>query len=270
VWTGFDYLGEPTPYYGDLTGLTPNTRRYEQILKMLESQGVKEVPSRSSYFGILDLAGFKKDRFYLYQSKWRPDLPMAHILPHWNWPERKGQITPVHLYTTGDEAELFLNGKSLGKKTKDPSQYRLRWDDVIYQPGELKAVVYRNGKPWADDVMKTTGKPSVLGISADNTEIKSDGKDLVFITVRIEDRNGLLVPRSNNQVIFSIEGPGKLIATDNGDATSHESFQSKSRKAFNGLCLAIVAAEKGASGIITVVCSSVGLKSASTKINITP
>ncbi|HOB85786.1 MAG TPA: beta-galactosidase GalB [Bacteroidales bacterium] len=268
VWTGFDYLGEPTPYYGDLTGLTPNTRRYEQILKMLESQGVKEVPSRSSYFGILDLAGFKKDRFYLYQSKWRPELPMAHILPHWNWPERKGQVTPVHVYTSGDEAELFLNGKSLGKKSKGVSQYRLRWDDVVYQPGELKVVAYRNGKVWAEDIKKTTGKAAGLSASADRNEINSDGKDLVFITVRVEDKNGLTVPRSNNQLNFSIEGPGKIIATDNGDPTNHESFQAKSRKAFNGLCLAVVAAEKGAKGKITVKCESKGLKSTVTEISI--
>ena len=269
VWTGFDYLGEPTPYYGDLTGLTPKTRRYDQILKMLENQGVKEVPSRSSYFGILDLAGFKKDRFYLYQSKWRPDFPMAHILPHWNWPERKGQVTPVHVYTSGDEAELFLNGKSLGKKSKGTSQYRLRWDDVVYQPGELKVVAYKNSEIWAEDVMKTTGKAFRLSASADHTEITPDGKDLVFITVKIEDKNGLPVPRSNNQLNFTVEGPGKIIATDNGDATSHESFQSVSKKAFNGLCLAIIAADKGASGTITIKCESKGLKSSSVAINIT-
>ncbi len=268
VWTGFDYLGEPTPYYGDLTGLTPKTRRYEQILKMLESQGVKEVPSRSSYFGILDLAGFKKDRFYLYQSKWRPELPMAHILPHWNWPERKGQVTPVHVYTSGDEAELFLNGKSLGKKSKGVSQYRLRWDDVVYQPGELKVVAYRKGKIWAEDIMKTTGKAAGLSASADRNVINSDGKDLVFITVRITDKNGLTVPRSNNQLNFSIEGPGKIIATDNGDPTNHESFQAKSRKAFNGLCLVVVAAENEASGKIKVKCESKGLKSTVTEISI--
>ena len=268
VWTGFDYLGEPSPYYGDLTGLTPNTRRYEQILKMLENQGVKEVPSRSSYFGILDLAGFKKDRFYLYQSKWRTDLPMAHILPHWNWPERKGQVTPVHVYTSGDEAELFLNGKSLGRKKKGQHEYRLKWDDVIYSPGELKVVAYKNGEKWAEDVMKTTGRAALLSMSADRSEITADGKDLVFITVRIEDKNKLLVPRSNNQLNFSIEGPGRIVATDNGDATSHEFFQSKTKKAYNGLCLVIVEAEKGSSGTLTIKGESKGLKDSSVKIKI--
>ena len=113
--------------------------------KELKEIGKIRVPSRSSYFGIIDLAGFPKDRFYLYQARWRPDFPMAHILPHWNWPDRVGQITPVHVYTSGDSAELFLNGKSLGLKTKEQYEYRLRWDDVVYQPGELKVVAYKDG-----------------------------------------------------------------------------------------------------------------------------
>jgi beta-galactosidase len=268
VWTGFDYIGEPTPYGGDLTGVQPGTRRYEQAKQMLDKQGVTEVPSRSSYFGIMDLAGFKKDRFYLYQSHWRPDLPMAHILPHWNWPERKGLITPVHVYTSGDEAELFLNGKSLGRKKKGEFEYRLRWDDVVYQPGELKVVAYKNGEKWAEDVMKTTGKAFQLSMSADRPSILADGKDLIFVTVRIEDKDKLLVPRTNNMINFSITGPGRIVATDNGDATDHTLFQSPSRKAFNGLCLVIVAADKGASGNITLKCESRGLKTGMITINI--
>ncbi|MBG0860772.1 MAG: DUF4982 domain-containing protein [Bacteroidales bacterium] len=268
VWTGFDYLGEPTPYGGDLTGLRPGNRRYDMAKAMLDKQNVTEVPSRSSYFGIIDLAGFKKDRFYLYQSRWKPDLPMAHILPHWNWPERKGQVTPVHVYTSGDEAELFLNGKSLGKKKKGVSEYRLRWDDVVYQPGELKVIAYKDGQKWAEDVMKTTGKAYQLVMAADRQTVAADGKDLIFVTVRIEDKNKLLVPRSNNPISFSIEGPGRIVATDNGDATSHESFQSPSRKAYNGLCLVIVAAEKGASGSFTLKGNSKGLKTAAVKIDI--
>jgi len=268
VWTGFDYLGEPTPYYGDLSGLTPKTRRYEQIKKMLDNQGVTEVPSRSSYFGIMDLAGFKKDRFWLYQSKWRPDMPMAHILPHWNWPERKGLVTPVHVYTTGDEAELFLNGKSLGKKKKGQYEYRFRWDDVVYQPGELKVIAWKNGAQWAENVMKTTGKPSNLIMEADRKTIKSDGYDLVFITVKICDAGMLTVPRSSNLVNFTIEGPGKIVATDNGDATSHDPFQANSRKAFNGLCLVIIRADKNATGPLMLKGVSKGLKSASVKVDI--
>ena len=268
VWTGFDYIGEPTPYSGDLTGINTTSRRYEQTRKMLESNGVTEVPSRSSYFGIIDLAGFKKDRFYLYQSRWRPELPMAHILPHWNWPERKGQITPVYVYTSGDEAELFLNGKSLGKKKKSQFEYRLKWDDVVYQPGELKVIAFKNGAKWAEDVMKTTGKPSALSISADRQSIRPDGVDLIFITVRIEDKNKLLVPKSNNLVSFSVSGPGKIVATDNGDATSHDPFQSQSRKAYNGLCLVIVKAEKGATGSFEVKAISKGLKEAAVTVKI--
>ena len=268
VWTGFDYIGEPTPYSGDLTGVGPTSRRYEQTKKMLEKQGVTEVPSRSSYFGILDLAGFKKDRFYLYQSRWRPELPMAHILPHWNWPERKGQVTPVHVYTSGDEAELFLNGKSLGMKKKGEFEYRLKWDDVVYQPGELKVVAYKNVAKWAEDVMHTTEKASMLSMSADRPSVRPDGSDLIYITVRIEDKNKLLVPGSSNLVNFSIEGPGKIVAVDNGDATSHDPFQASYRKAYNGLCLVIVKPEKGASGSFTVKAESKGLKGAAVTINI--
>jgi beta-galactosidase len=268
VWTGFDYIGEPTPYSEDLTGLKPDSEGYQETIKMLEKQDVKEVPSRSSYFGIMDLAGFKKDRFYIYQSRWKPGTPMAHILPHWNWPERKGLVTPVHVYTSGDEAELFLNGKSLGKKKKGEFEYRIRWDDVVYQPGELKVVAYKNGIKWAEDVVKTTEKASLLDLAADRPVVHADGTDLIFITVKIEDKNNLLVPRSNNQLNFSITGPGRIIATDNGDATSHESFQAKSKKAFNGMCLVIVAADKGATGTLTVNAESKGLKAGSVKIDI--
>jgi beta-galactosidase len=268
VWTGFDYIGEPTPYSGDLTGLKPGTRWYEETKKMLDKMGVTEVPSRSSYFGIMDLAGFKKDRFYLYQSRWRPELPMAHILPHWNWPERKGLVTPVYVYTSGDEAELFLNGKSQGKKKKGEFEYRLKWEEVVYQPGELKVIAYKNGNKWTEDVIKTTDKASVLSIAADRSIVQPDGTDLIYITVRIEDKNKLLVPKSNNLLNFSIEGPGRIVATDNGDATSHESFQAKSKKAYNGLCLVIVAAEKGAKGSFTVKAESKGLKNAAVKVDI--
>lgn len=268
VWTGFDYLGEPTPFSGDLTGQGPTSRRFEETKKMLDDNGVTEIPSRSSYFGILDLAGFKKDRFYLYQSKWRPEMPMAHILPHWNWPERKGQVTPVHVYTSGDEAELFLNGKSLGKKKKGQYEYRLRWDDVVYQPGELKVIAYKNGAKWAEDVMRTTEKASMLSMSADRPAVRPDGSDLIFITVRIEDKNKLLVPKSSNLVNFSIDGPGKIVAVDNGDATSHDPFQANYRKAYNGMCLVIVKADKGATGSFTVKASSKGLKAGAVIISV--
>ncbi|HUX56380.1 MAG TPA: beta-galactosidase GalB [Bacteroidales bacterium] len=232
VWNGWDYLGEPTPYY----------------------------ESRSSYTGIIDLAGFKKDRFYLYQSHWLPDLPMVHILPHWDWSERIGEVTPVHVFTSGDEAELFLNGKSLGRKKKEQYEYRLRWDSVTYEPGELKAVAYKNGKKWAENEVKTTDKPMKLLASTDREMIKADGKDLAFITVQITDKDGLVVPLSNNQIEFSIEGPGEIVATDNGDPTNMVSFSSKKREAFSGLCLAIVRSSAGNPGFITVTAKFHGLK----------
>ena len=217
---------------------------------------------RPAYFGIVDLCGFKKDRFYIYQARWRPDLPMAHVLPHWNWPERVGQVTPVHVYTSGDEAELFLNGRSLGRKKRGQYVYRLRWDDVKYEPGELKVVAYKNGKSWAEDSMKTTGPASKLLAQADRATIKADGQDLSFVTVSVADRNGLMVPRSKNRLHFSITGPGEIIAVDNGDATNLESFQSPERNAYNGLCLVIVRAKAGQAGLIKLKAQAAGLAAA--------
>jgi beta-galactosidase len=261
VWTGFDYLGEPTPYGGDSDALLNYTDPAKKAAaeKQLKELGKIEAPSRSSYFGILDLAGFKKDRFYLYQSKWRPELPMAHILPHWNWPERVGKTTPVHVYTSGDEAELFLNGKSLGRKKKGPYEYRLRWDDVVYEPGELKVVAYKNGKKWAEDMMKTTGPAAKLALQADRSEIKADGEDLSYVTVTIVDANGLTAPRSNNLVQFEVSGPGEIVAVDNGDATSHESFQAHQIKAFNGLALVVLRGKAGTPGKVVLHARSEGL-----------
>lgn len=238
VWTGWDHLGEPTPYYD----------------------------SRSSYAGIIDLAGFKKDRFFLYQSQWRPDLPMAHILPHWTWPERVGQATPVHVFTSGDEAELFLNGRSLGRRTKGPYEYRLRWDDVTYEPGRLDVVAYKGGKAWATAVMTTAGAPARLVAQPDRAGIRADGRDLSFITVRIVDAEGVLSPRADHRVRFRIDGPGEIVATDNGDPTSFEPFQAHARKAFNGLCLVIIRGIPGQAGPISVTATSDGLATATTVI----
>jgi beta-galactosidase len=272
VWTGFDYIGEPTPYNGDTTNLLNFTDPEEKakMAKELEELGKIKVPSRSSYFGIIDLAGFKKDRFYLYQARWRPDLPMVHILPHWNWPERAGQVTPVHVYTSGDEAELFLNGKSLGKKKKEQYQYRLRWDDVTYEPGELRAVAYKDGKSWAEAVTRTTGPAAKLVLQPDRSELTADGADLSFVTVSVVDKDGLVVPRSKNRIKFEIEGPGEIVAVDNGDATCLESFQSKEYNAFNGLCLVIIRSKAGQAGSIKLKAQSDGLESASTGILTNP
>lgn len=268
VWTGFDYLGEPTPYDTDATNRLRFTDPQTQTMidNDLAATGKIKVPSRSSYFGIFDLCGFRKDRFYLYQARWRPDFPMAHLLPHWNWPERVGQATPVQVYTSGDAAELFLNGKSLGRKQRGPFDYRLRWDDVVYQPGELKVIAYRQGRRWATDVVKTTGPAAQIKLVADRQQIRADGQDLSFVTVTIADREGLLVPRSTNRVTFTLEGPGELVATDNGDATSHEPFQQNERAAFNGLCLAIVRSEASLPGRITLRAKAVGLDGTSVVI----
>ncbi len=243
VWTGFDYLGEPTPW------------------------GRSGDPSRSSYFGIIDLDGFKKDRFFIYQARWRPDFPMAHILPHWNWAGREGQVTPVHVYTSGDEAELFLNGKSLGKKTKGQYEYRLRWDDVVYQPGELHVVAYKNGKVWAEDTVKTTDAAAKVALTPDRAAITNDGLDISYVTVSIKDKDGLTVPTAMNALHYEISGPGEIAAVDNGDPTSLLPLQNnKDSKAFYGLALVIVRSKPGASGPITLTATSDGLATATTTI----
>src|SRR5262249_47322134 len=146
----------------------------------------------------------------------------AHILPHWTWPERIGQVTPVHVFTSGDEGELFLNGKSLGRKKKGTYEYRLRWDNVTYQPGTLRVVTYKDGKKWATAEMKTAGEPAKLKMEPDRNEIRADGRDLSFVTVSVIDKAGVTAPRSDNRIHFEIDGPGEIVATDNGDPTSFE------------------------------------------------
>jgi len=272
VWTGFDYLGEPTPYNGDVRTLPTLTdpALKARLEKELEELGKIKVPSRSSYFGVIDLAGFPKDRYYLYQARWRPDLPMAHVLPHWTWPDRVGQITPVHVYTSGDATELFLNGKSLGLKKKGRFEYRLRWDDVVYEPGELKVVAYKDGKKWATDTARTASAATKLMLQPDRDRISADGQDLSFVTVTVADKSGRFVPRGNNHLQFSIEGPADILAVDNGDATSFEPFQATERNAFNGLALVIVRSRAGAPGTIVLKAASPGLASAEVTIKSKP
>jgi len=240
VWTGWDHLGEPTPYY----------------------------TSRSSYCGIIDMAGFKKDRFYLYQAYWRPDFPMAHILPHWNWPDRVGQVTPVHVFTSGDEAELFLNGVSLGRKKKAPLTYRLRWDDVLYAPGKLTVVAYKNGKRWATDQVETTGDAFAVQLTADKSVIAADGQDLTFITATIVDKQGRRVPDADNLLSFKVEGPGIVVATDNGDPTNMSALTASNKPAFNGLCLAIVKGQKGSNGVVRIMATADGLTAGLLTVNL--
>jgi beta-galactosidase len=243
VWTGFDYLGEPTPFN-------------------------VEWPSRSSYFGIIDLCGIPKDRFYLYQSKWT-DKEVLHLLPHWNW--EPGQDVSVHCYTSFDRGELFLNGKSLGIKEKDPSSlyttFRLVWDDVSFEPGELKVVALdENDTPLKETIMKTAGEPAKIVLEADRSEILADGKELAFVTVTITDKNGIICPRATNPVNFTVKGEGTLKAVGNGDPTSLESFVKPFRNAFNGKCMAIVQSTQ-ASGRITLTAKGEGLEQQQITIN---
>ena len=221
VWTGFDYLGEPTPYD-------------------------EYWPSRSSYFGILDLAGLPKDRYFLYRSKWNPEKETLHILPHWNWPNRLGKVTPVFVYTNYERAELFLNGVSQGirEKRRDGNlqeRYRLMWMDVIYQPGTLRVVALdREGKTLATREMHTADAPAGLRLEADRTRLKADGKDLSFVTVSLVDAAGNLCPRADQQLDFTVSGAGRFKAVCNGDATSLELFHLPTMRTFSGQLVVIV------------------------------
>jgi beta-galactosidase len=208
------------------------------------------LPSRSSYFGIIDLAGFPKDRYWIYQARWRPDNPMVHILPHWTWPGREGEVTPVHVYTSGDEAELFVNGKSMGRKVKDG--YRIVWEDVVYKPGSLKVIAYKDGQKWAEAETKTAGKATQTAL-----EVDFAGEDLTFVTARLLDRADVWCPTACNPLSFKVKGPGELVATDAGDPTSHTPFYSADIDAFNGLCSAII--RRTGPGEITVSVTSKGL-----------
>ncbi|MBO6082375.1 MAG: DUF4982 domain-containing protein [Bacteroidales bacterium] len=261
VWTGFDYLGEPTPYNLDPSILTNyhTEEEKEAARRMFASWGQKissvPLPSRSSYFGIIDLAGFPKDRFWIYQARWRPELPMAHILPHWNWPDRVGQVTPVHVYTSGDSAELFINGKSQGLKRKGDREYRLRWDDVIYEPGTVEVVAYKDGREWARDKVETTGAARQIVLKTDYA-----GEDLYYVRVEITDRDGRIVPDACKELSFSISGAGEIVACDAGDPTSHVPFYSTEYPAFNGLCSVIV--RRTGKGPFTLRASAQGLRGA--------
>ncbi|GAA4236699.1 beta-galactosidase GalB [Postechiella marina] len=263
IWTGFDYLGEPTPY----GGRDNSTNGYWN----------DDWPSKSSYFAPVDMCGFPKDRYYLYQSQWTKK-PMVHVLPHWNWTGKEGQNIPVFSYTNAEEVELFVNGKSYGKKVKGKdltgipaeyhgfkkgtfmSPYRVSWD-VPYQPGSLKVVAYTNGKKVAEKEIKTAKKAARVNLSADRKIINADGKDLSFITVKIEDENGNFCPLANHQIDFKIEGAGELAAVGNGDQRSLELFQQPSRKAFNGLCLLVIKSNENA-GEIKITATANGLKEA--------
>jgi beta-galactosidase len=231
IWTGFDYLGEPTPY---------------------------SWPSRSSYFGIVDLAGFPKDVYYMYQSEWT-NKPVLHIFPHWNWTPGK-MVDVWAYYNNADEVELFLNGKPLGTKKKTGDDLHIMWR-VKYEPGTLKAVSRKDGKVVLTKLIHTAGEPAKIELSADRKLIKADGKDLSFITVKILDKDGNVVPDADNLVDFKISGPAFVASVDNGDPVTHDSFKVSYRKAFHGLALAIVQAKEKA-GAVTFTATSKGLPAA--------
>ena len=220
VWTGYDYLGEPTPYD-------------------------EYWPARSSYFGICDLAGLPKDRYFLYKSKWNKEEHTVHLLPHWTWPNRKGQVTPVYCYTDGVEGELFVNGKSQGRIRKNPKErldrYRLRWNSVKYEPGEIKVIAYdEKGNMIGEDIRQTAGKPVQLVAQAETNAHKADGEDLIYVRISVNDKNGVPVPTCQDELTFSVSGEAKFEAVCNGDATSLESFKQPKMKLFNGELIVIL------------------------------
>ena len=254
VWTGFDYLGEPTPYYTDW-------------------------PSHSSLFGIVDLAGLPKDRFYLYRSHWNKEVETLHILPHWTWPGREGEVTPVFVYTNYPSAELFINGKSQGKRTKDltvtpensadstsmmsfkrQQRYRLMWMDTKYEPGTVKVVAYNDkGEAVAEKEIHTAGKPHHIELEADRQTIKADGRDLSFITVKVVDKDGNLCPDAQHLIKYSVKGEGFYRAGANGNSVSLELFHEPRMQVFNGMMTAIVQTN-GEPGDIILTATGKGLK----------
>ena len=248
VWTGFDYLGEPTPYDTDAW------------------------PNHSSVFGIIDLASLPKDRFYLYRSKWNTNDATLHVLPHWNWKGREGKVTPVFVYTSYPKAELFVNGKSQGIREKNDStvlnRYRLMWNEVKYAPGELRVVAYdAQGNKAAEKVVKTAGKPHHLVATVNHSTLAADGEDLAYVTVQVADRDGNLVPTDSRLVKFTVTGAGEFLATANGDPTCLLPFQGKEMNLFSGALTAIVKAGKQP-GSITFTAKAAGVKPATVTIDV--
>lgn len=259
VWTGFDYLGEPTPYDNNF---------------VKEGLGLSDTAaSRSSYFGIVDLCGIPKDRYYLYKSYWKPEETTVHILPHWNWKEKVGDTIPVFVYTNGDSAELYLNGVSLGKKSKQVKsnnsvdRFRLMWTEVVYEPGELKAVAFMNGEVIGESIVKTTGEPYKLKASPDRTKILSGGKDLSYVLIEALDKDGNLCPMANDKVELKISGVGQIEGVGNGNPQSMKSFKSESVNLFYGKAMVIVRSGF-TKGVIDLQVETEQMKKASIKIEV--
>lgn len=246
VWTGFDYLGEPSPYDTDAW------------------------PSHSSLFGIIDLASLPKDRYYLYRSQWNKQDTTLHILPHWNWAGREGQVTPVMVYTNFPKAELFINGKSCGVREKNNStylnRYRLMWMDVVYEPGEVKVIAYdAEGNAAAEKTIRTAGKPHHIVLTPNRETLDANGDDLLYVTVQVADKDGNIVPTDTRMVRFKVEGAGTFEATANGDATCLLPFQEPRMKLFSGAATAIVRSAKEP-GMLNLTVTASGVKSATINI----
>lgn len=247
VWTGFDYLGEPSPY---------DTNAW---------------PNHSSMFGIIDLASIPKDRYYLYRSVWNKEAETLHILPHWNWEGREGEKTPVFVYTNYPSAELFINGKSYGRQTKHKNgtvenRYRLMWHDAVYQPGEVRVVAYdEQGNPVAEKTVRTAGKPHHIELVTDRSSLQADGKDLAYVTLRIVDKDGNLCPNDGRLVSFKVKGAGKYRASANGDPTYLDLFHKPEMHAFGGMLTVIVqSGEK--TGEIELQATAKGIKTGTIRI----
>lgn len=247
VWTGFDYLGEPSPY---------DTNAW---------------PNHSSMFGIIDLASIPKDRYYLYRSVWNKEAETLHILPHWNWEGREGEKTPVFVYTNYPSAELFINGKSYGRQTKHKSgtvenRYRLMWHDAVYQPGEVRVVAYdEQGNPVAEKTVRTAGKPHHIELVTDRSSLLADGKDLAYVTLRIVDKDGNLCPNDGRLVSFKVKGAGKYRASANGDPTCLDLFHKPEMHAFGGMLTVIVQSGEKA-GEIELQATAKGIKTGTIRI----
>jgi len=264
VWTGFDYIGEPVPFVaGGWGSFKPRKLKREE-------------ESRISSFGIVDLAGIPKDRYYLYQTHWAPEKNTVHILPHWNWPDRVGKNTPVYVYTGGDSAELFLNGKSLGMRKKDPAaktvrdHYAMRWMDVPYEPGELKAVAYRGGKKIGEAVMRTAGEPAKLRLTPDRSKLKANGDDVSFVLVEALDKDGNLCPLAMNDVKFKIDGPASIAGVANGDHHFPAEFVADHVTLFYGKAMLVLRANEGNGGSMSVAAEAPGLRPARAKLSAKP